>query len=189
VEHRPASDYPIGGFRRRLAALALDLLIYMVLGGLIDVTLLSQTSSVSGLSYMLGYLLMVVALLAYWVIAQAMFGRTFGKWLLRLRVVGPDGGPPGWTRALIRNLVLGSPSLLLALMGVFIAATGMFFTDESVAIAVHTAIALLAYTLLAQVAFTASRGRPSIHDRLAGTRVILLPRRYGVGAARLSPST
>jgi len=32
-------------------------------------------------------------------------GATPGKRVLRLQAVGPDGGPPGWRRALLRNAV------------------------------------------------------------------------------------
>jgi uncharacterized RDD family membrane protein YckC len=177
-----AADFPIGGFVRRLTALAIDGFILGI------VEFLVNTEPNSTLSSVLDYLLWIIAAVAYLVIGQAVWGRTLGKWLLRLRVVGPDGRPPGWKRALIRNLVLSAPWLLYVLLTVVVVATGMFITDRSVAIAVKTAFALFTWALIAQVAFTASRGRPSIHDRLAGTRVILLPRRNAMEAAGLRPA-
>jgi uncharacterized RDD family membrane protein YckC len=118
-------------------------------------------------------LLVWIGFVAYLVIAQAL-GRTVGKRLMRLRVVDPDGRPPGWGAALIRNLVLSGPWLLFA--AVMIAASAIGLANVSLVVWMGSAAALLTIAIAVQIAFTASRGRPSIHDRLAGTRVILLPR-------------
>lgn len=123
--------------------------------------------------------LLAIGFFAYLVFCQAIRGETLGKGMMRLRVVGPDGGPPGWRPALIRNLVLSSPWLLAGTLP----ATGL--ADGSTS---NSAAFLMNLALLVQVALTASRGRPSIHDRLAGTRVILLPRLDQLEAAGLTPS-
>src|SRR5207302_7401642 len=42
--------------------------------------------------------------LCYYGIMQSNWGRTLGQRTLGLRVVGPDGGPPGFGRVLIREM-------------------------------------------------------------------------------------
>jgi uncharacterized RDD family membrane protein YckC len=125
--------------------------------------------------------LLEIGFFAYLVFCQATRGETLGKGLLRLRVVGPDGGPPGWRPALIRNLVLSSPWLLVWIV------PATWLVDTSTLGAANSVVFLMTLALAVQIALTASRGRPSIHDRLAGTRVILLPRAESE-AAGLKPS-
>src|SRR5262249_52961500 len=61
--------------------------------------------------------------LAYFWVAHARFGRTLGKWLLRLQVIDANGEPPGWKKAGIRLLVfLWGPIVWTAL------AFGIYFT-------------------------------------------------------------
>jgi uncharacterized protein len=61
--------------------------------------------------------LLVLAFLTVWfnylVFCESRWGRTFGKLVLDLRVVGEDGGKVSWNRSLVRNL-LRLPDLLLA---------------------------------------------------------------------------
>ena len=113
---------------------------------------------------------------AYVVAAQATDGATLGKRAMRLRVVGPDGRPPGWKPALIRNLVIDGPWILFALvMGGVIWADAFFFNVPllMIAAAMSGAIYLI---MVVQIGVTAAKGHVGIHDRLAGTRVIRLPR-------------
>jgi uncharacterized protein len=61
--------------------------------------------------------LLVLAFLTVWfnylVFCESRWGRTFGKLVLDLRVVGEDGEKVSWNRSLVRNL-LRLPDLLLA---------------------------------------------------------------------------
>lgn len=41
----------------------------------------------------------------YFVLLEGLTGRTPGKWVLQLRVVSTDGGRPGLTKALLRNVL------------------------------------------------------------------------------------
>jgi uncharacterized RDD family membrane protein YckC len=45
-----------------------------------------------------------LALATYATLAHALAGATLGKWLLGLRVIGPDGGPPSPARSAVRSL-------------------------------------------------------------------------------------
>jgi uncharacterized RDD family membrane protein YckC len=188
MDERQLTGLPIAGFWRRLAALAVDFIIWSVVESIALLAHLGPVRHASALSVLLEYLSWIIAILAYLVVGQAIWGRTLGKWFLRLRVVGPGGRPPGWKRALIRNLVLSAPSLLYLLLTIGVVATGLFITDPFVANAVSATFTLLFLALFVNVAFTASRGRPGIHDSLAGTRVTLLPARHELEAADLTPS-
>ena len=47
----------------------------------------------------------LVAIFIYFVVCEGVFGATFGKAVLALRVVLPDGGKVGVGRAVVRNLM------------------------------------------------------------------------------------
>jgi uncharacterized RDD family membrane protein YckC len=47
----------------------------------------------------------LVVIVLYMVLLEGLLGTTLGKWLLGLRVVGPDGRRPGLWRSFIRNLL------------------------------------------------------------------------------------
>ena len=56
-----------------------------------------------------------LALATYATLAHALGGATLGKRLLRIRVVGPDGGPPSPARSAIRSLLAVISAALLGL--------------------------------------------------------------------------
>ncbi len=41
----------------------------------------------------------------YFIILEGLIGATFGKWVLGIRVVGRNGGKPGLTKSLLRNVL------------------------------------------------------------------------------------
>ena len=51
------------------------------------------------------WVLLAVGSMLYFVVLEARFGATLGKYLLDVRVVGADGEPPGFRAALVRNLL------------------------------------------------------------------------------------
>jgi uncharacterized RDD family membrane protein YckC len=57
----------------------------------------------------------VLALATYATLAHALGGATLGKRLVRIRVVGPDGGPPSPARSAIRSLLAVISAALLGL--------------------------------------------------------------------------
>jgi uncharacterized RDD family membrane protein YckC len=113
--------------------------------------------------------------LAYVVIAQGLYGATLGKRLLRLRVVDRYGVRPGLGAAAIRNLVLNGPILvglvLYALMG------WTSFGSLTLLLWLAAVLALCNLAIVVEVWLTARKGKPSLHDRIAGTRVVRLPGR------------
>src|SRR6185295_15368638 len=49
--------------------------------------------------------LLFALILAYFVTMEAMLGATVGKFVLGIRVRAQDGGPLGWTGAILRNVL------------------------------------------------------------------------------------
>jgi uncharacterized RDD family membrane protein YckC len=88
-------------------------------------------------------LALFVAVFAYWVVGEHVFGTTIGKRIFGIRVVGADGGNPSWGAAIVRTLfriVDSFPYVVPYLVGFISAISGS--------------------------------GRQRIGDRVAGTRVV-----------------
>jgi uncharacterized RDD family membrane protein YckC len=100
------------GSLRRLAAWVVDGVPFALAGG--GLVWWAGADSPA----LVAQLLAVVALasFAYQTLAHTLAGATLGKWLLGLRVVGPDGGSPGPGRSALRAL--------LALLGVVLLGAG-----------------------------------------------------------------
>jgi len=112
--------------------------------------------------------LLWLGFLAYVVAAQALSGATLGKRALGLRVVRYSQ-PPGWRAAAVRNLVLDAPILL-----VYALVPATRFIGVWTLLAISAALALCNLAIGIEVWLTARKGKPSIHDRIAGTRVVRL---------------
>jgi uncharacterized RDD family membrane protein YckC len=70
------------------------------------------------------FVIWVALSIGYWTLCEAAWGRTIGKRLFSIRVVGPDGGNPSWTRSAIRNvlrLIDAFPYFLPYLVGFLVA--------------------------------------------------------------------
>ncbi len=50
-------------------------------------------------------LIFLAAIVVYFILAEAIFGATLGKWLMGLQIVRTDGGKPGFKHSLVRNLL------------------------------------------------------------------------------------
>jgi len=68
----------------------------------------------------LGVLAFLLVWVGWYVVPEAVWGRTPGKWVAGIRVVRTDGGDVSASAAVVRNLtkVVGGPSLLSILAGV-----------------------------------------------------------------------
>lgn len=97
-------------------------------------------------------LLGTALVLGYFVVMEAMSGRTVGKRLLGLRVVSPDGSPISWRAATVRRLPFVIGNLLPGPAGAVLI------------------VALPALALLTVVSDTT--GGRGYHDRWAGTQVV-----------------
>lgn len=123
------------------------------------------------------YLLMVLGMLAnlaYYAVLEGVWGRSLGKWLCRLRVVGEDRNPPGAPRALLRAvLIILVPALPLwcghLLLPVWNIRDGGLWVQQILGISYYVMLALLFSSVRKRNGFAAW------HDLLTRTRVIRRP--------------
>jgi uncharacterized RDD family membrane protein YckC len=115
-----------------------------------------------------------LAFLAYVVAAQGLHGATLGKRALRLRVVDRYGVRPGLGAATLRNLVLNGP--VLAGLVLYTLMDWTSFGSVNLRLWLAGVLALCSLAIMVEVWWTTRKGKPSIHDRIAGTRVVRLPR-------------
>ena len=96
------------GFGARLAAGLIDLFFTMIFPLVMLMALLlrgqSQGSNLPFGQYALVACLALIVFVAYHVIQVGLWGQTLGKVLTGIKVVAPDGGPPGFSRAMVRVL-------------------------------------------------------------------------------------
>jgi uncharacterized RDD family membrane protein YckC len=93
----------------------------------------------------------------YFAVCEGLWGASLGKWICRLRVVGPNRNPPGFPRALARSLLV----------------LGVLYIPN------QWGPPALTYVLLLLLFITARRrnGFAGLHDLLTGARVTELPAR------------
>jgi len=105
--------FEYAGLGRRIIALTLDFvalsLIFFPVTRLVKgVWFMSSGDHLWGWGWVVTdplCLVFLIVIVLYFVAAEGLLGATFGKWLMRLRVVGPDGREPGLMRAAARNLL------------------------------------------------------------------------------------
>jgi len=117
-----------------------------------------ETNGVPTLLLSLGVSLLVVG------IPEALRGQSIGKWIIGIRVTGPDGGAPGFARALGRILILSLADW--AVLG-----TRALVTSPQR----QGPLLLLASILFRAVWLVTARrsnGRRLLHDFLTGTKVV-----------------
>ena len=118
-------------------------------------------------------------LIAYFAIPESRFGRTFGKWLMGMRVVDQKNESPRFFNAVIRvALVPGLSQLCVTIPSYFIM-SGM--QTQSPAAAINIVMQLQAFqlaswipTLICMSTARLSNGYRGIHDLLSGTHVVRL---------------
>lgn len=163
-----------GGFLRRAGAFIVDLIVILALALIMEflnyigykVGLSAYGRSVTGETLSRLFIFIVIGVIGlatiYFVLFHGMEGKTIGKWLLGLKVVGKEQGTITFRRAFLRwvatvgfaPLALGSTRSLLAGDGLGVAAVGF----------VPLALSFL-WVLW-------SREKRAWHDYLAGTWVI-----------------
>ena len=181
----PATDMTRPGVLRRWWCLFLDGLVMIIPTVVVQVFLFEITAASSGANpnsggpagalLLLGFYAVLLGLMyvAYFSICHAKWGCTIGKKAGKLRVVNLDGSPISTGTAWIRgfayvggNVVIGLMTLIVGLMGSPMVAMGVFGIVE-----------LLVFGwMLADIimALVDTRMQRSLHDRVAGTRVVYL---------------
>ena len=163
----------------RFLAGALDMLTLSVLGFLIILPIYGSLLTFMDqamehprrmLAYMLGG--SCVGML-YYALFEGLWGAAVGKAICRLRVVGPDQNPPGFARALLRNLVYSVPPALPSGLVWLVYGSNMkaYLSTSSLT---QGLLGLSCYVIMGLLFCTARRrnGFAAVHDLLTGTRVI-----------------
>ena len=121
----------VAGFISRLVAFSIDavLLIMLVAAGswiAVQIERIFETFLTRDLSLGRAYVFAVPLIIGvYYVGLWALTGATVGKWLLGLRIVGPDGTPPTVGRSLIRFIGYGLSAIVF-----FLGYIWVLFDDE-----------------------------------------------------------
>ena len=179
-----AADGSHGGFARlaapwrRVVATLLDLALFVVPAVLVLAVLPDRiadpTPAAGGQEGLMAVI--ILAALLYAPVSIGANGRTLGKRLLRIHVVGDDGQAPSYPRAGVREgvgkvLLLGS----FAALPILVIQIGEAFGDNGQGANAGTYIAIVLLFLAPSVAgistgllFAGDRHR-TVHDRMAGT--------------------
>jgi uncharacterized RDD family membrane protein YckC len=105
---RVAFEYRAAGPGSRFVAQVIDLVLLLVILGVVVAAAIAfaDLTGQGGLALLLGILLGFVIVVGYfWTMEALWSGKTLGKWVMGLRVVGDLGEPITFTAASIRNLV------------------------------------------------------------------------------------
>lgn len=118
----------------RFVARLVDLILVGVVSGIINavllVTVLGLNGSGFGMSGSFAYgaisaVITTVIYLGYFSYMESSQGKTLGKMIMKLRVVGPSGGKPTMEEAAKRNIWLGLPILgIIPILGGLVAFAG-----------------------------------------------------------------
>ena len=84
--------------------------VYGIIAAILTVAVVLGTGS-SWLSGVVTSVVLVVLLLGYFTFLESSRGQTVGKMVMKLRVLGPDGGLPTTEEALKRNIWMAIPLL------------------------------------------------------------------------------
>ncbi|MGH7194502.1 MAG: protein kinase domain-containing protein, partial [Candidatus Saccharimonadales bacterium] len=188
---------------RRLAAYMLDLMLFQAVTGIIfwgtlmySAVLLMQSNGrgdprIAVLHAILEWLQWFAdaAWVGYFAFGEAYWGRSIGKRMMGLRVVGPDGDRPGLLRSLLRSLIVpgamwlvGSPEVLTLLHSAgLLAAEGPGVPLQSVAL--HGTP--LVFIALCATSMRARNGYRGWHEWASGTRVVRLRKSAAARRQRL----
>src|SRR5437763_5315981 len=105
---RVAFEYRAAGPGSRFVAQVIDLLVLLVVMAIViaAASAFADLTGQNGLAFLLGLLIAFVIVVGYfWTMEALWSGKTLGKFVMGLRVVGDLGEPLSFTAASIRNLV------------------------------------------------------------------------------------
>lgn len=160
----------------RVAAYLIDTLVLLPMDVLSETFVLTSWLGYQDLSWqarLVNAIMVYGVAWLYFSILDGGWGFSPGKWLLRLRVIGPHGDPPGLMRSALRTLVfVGVAWIPAAAIDV---AYGAFAAEEVRLWDLAYMVALAAGIGALFSTARAANGYRGLHDWAAGTRVIGLP--------------
>ena len=182
-EDEPLRYRGYAGFWPRLAANLVDALVLLPLVAFVYG---SRSQSV----YLRAGLPLTLISAAYPIVMHALYGQTLGKMVARVRVVTVDAEPIGWKHAVARSAIevalalVSQFAVLSAVQHMPAAAWNQDFAALSKAIRAmepgwgHLASTLAALWSMSELAvLLTNHKRRALHDFIAGTVVVNLPRR------------
>ena len=159
VESAPAIEHVIAGPGRRLLGAAVDVAVWTIMDLGLTYSVLSGDDA--GVAHAV---MMPAVTAAYEIVSVALWGRTIGKLVAGTRVVALESGAiPGWSRAILRWAVP------------WIAGLGPFIPEDGLAAGLVAAAAGV-LTIFVYVGLLKEPLRQGVHDKVAGTVVVLVPR-------------
>ncbi len=172
---------------RRMAAFFIDLTIAGFLGGMasqLSAFLAIATFTSSGSFLVLQLLVIstqVIVAILYFAIMEWRWGRTLGKWLLGMRVIGANAEPPPLPNALLRAAMVPGMTWIMSSLPNFYSNVGRLGNtltlQDVIGFVTMTQLAAIAGwipTLLCVVSARASNGFRGLHEICSGTRVVRL---------------
>lgn len=113
------SGYTESIFARRLGALVLDnLIVSALMMGTFMLSLMPYRTVEWSPKFLLLIGMSMAIVWVYFVLLEAFFGSTIGKWALRIRVVKLDRSAPGIGRAFLRSIIKVFESSMIMLFGI-----------------------------------------------------------------------
>ena len=176
-------------FNKRLAAFMMDSALlwpaFQIAGGILGMDLslspvwIAMDSAHFSVAFFdpragLGYFACYITAGVYFSAFHAVWGQSPGKMAAGLVVINMEGGPVGYIRSLARSAILVGPlaAAPLSLYMVFPAALESFSANLFWAVTLLNLIPPIFIFACAVAAFFDYSMQRSIHDRLAGTRVV-----------------
>lgn len=112
--------------RTRVVGALIDMVVLAPVFVVLAMTMGTATSTSVNLSGIPFFLFLAVSL-AYFVVAEGVWGKTVGKKLTNMKVVGNDGDPVTWGEVLGRNILRIIDGLFFYLVGFIV----MIFADDN----------------------------------------------------------
>lgn len=131
-------------------------------------------------------------IVGYFAFTEARWGRGLGKFLMGLRVLGPDGEHPDYARSLLRAIFVPGALGLIVLAPVLALVHGPHTTQTvtrpNLTDLTEWLVSLLpvGFALLCTITMRARNGYRGLHELVSGTRVVR-PRRLAAGRFKRLP--
>lgn len=169
-------DFPAAPFHRRLFAWIFDLIILIFYGWLAVEVIGWFDNNVGTRSSVAAFVILLIPMLTYHLICEAtMNGQSFGKKIMRIRVVNENGGQPGigqlTVRWLIRTSDIMAVSMMLTIATAATSGNGRYFWQVAIPLGLFTTDIILV---------NASKKGQRLGDMLAHTLLINATQKHSI---------
>ena len=173
-------------FGRRVSAFMIDMCGLYMITGFVNATLGGwagskariENVSVDEFLESIGILAAIAAFavpLVYFFLTESVFGKSFGKQIVGLKVVDMDGGRPAWYRILFRSFMMPGGAAVPLVLGLLVTAFWHVHMDPlelTLQGVLNSLILLVPLCIIGSPLLRISEGR-GFHETLSGTHVIM----------------